>query len=127
MKNKKDVKQKTKSVENEKLCAILSYFLVGIIWYFADEKMKESEFAKYHAKQGLVLIIASIAYSIILQILVSIFILPLILTGLWVGLGMISILYYVPLIWAIIGLVNAANGQTKELPLIGKYAEKFNF
>lgn len=114
-------------VENEKVCAILSYLLIGIIWYFADEKMKKSSFARFHAKQGLVLFIASILYSIVLQVLLSILILPLLLTGAWVGIGMFTILYYVPLIWSIIGIINAANDKEKPLPIIGKYGDKFGF
>jgi uncharacterized membrane protein len=118
-------------VENEKICAILSYLLIGVIWYFADEKMKKSEFARYHAKQGLVLLIAAIVYSIILSIIVQIIITPLYFTGGIVSIfsliGLFQLLGYVPLIWAVIGIINAANGNMKELPLIGKFAKKFSF
>ena len=63
---KKESKSSGKaSVENEKVCAILSYLLIGIIWYFADEKMKKSNFAKFHVKQGIVLFIAGIIVSIV--------------------------------------------------------------
>ena len=44
-------KIKTEEVKNEKLVAILAYFLVGIIWYFADENMKNSSLAKFHTKK----------------------------------------------------------------------------
>ncbi|MFO7952772.1 MAG: hypothetical protein R6U91_08230, partial [Bacillota bacterium] len=30
------------------------------------------------------------------------------------------------LVFMIIGIVNAVSGQTKELPIIGKYGDKFN-
>jgi len=93
-------------IENEKLVAILSYFLVGIIWYFVDEKMKKSEFVKFHVKQSLILVIISFVSWI-----------PII--G-WI-LGLIA------LIGAIMGIISAANGTKKDMPLIGKYAKKFKF
>jgi uncharacterized membrane protein len=89
--------------------------------------MKKSSFAKFHAKQGIVLIIASIIYSIALQIILGVIIIPLLFAGLWIGLGIFGLLYYVPLIWMIIGIINALNGKEKELPIIGKYASKFGF
>ena len=46
--------------DNSKLVAILSYFLVGVIWYLVDEKVKKSPLAKFHVKQALNLMIISI-------------------------------------------------------------------
>jgi len=109
-------KVETKSEDTGKLCAILAYLFVGIIWYFADEKMKIKELAKFHVKQSLVLLII----SIILQIVGTV--LPII--GWFIILPLASLF---TLIWAIIGMVYAANGEMKELPLIGGYAKKFNF
>lgn len=129
----KEVKAKVSSANsNAKLCAILSYLLVGVIWYFADEKMKSNSTAKYHAKQGLVLLIAGIIYSIILQMIISVLITPqMILTSALSGsLGLyriISWLAYVPAIWVIIGIINAISDREKPLPLIGKFGEKFSF
>ena len=126
-------KKQTKkaNIENEKICAILSYLLIGIVWYFVDEKMKKSSLAKYHVKQGLVLLIASIIYSLILSVILRILLLPFYITGGMIGgfglIGLFSLLNYVPLIWTIIGIVNAANDKEKPLPLIGKWSEKFSF
>ena len=105
---------KKTEIENEKVCAILSYLLVGIIWYLADEKMKKSQLAKFHAKQGLVLLIVSVAGHIILTLI------PII--G-WVILPFFSL---VILIFAILGIINAANSTHKELPIIGQFGDKFN-
>ena len=122
---------KTGKVENEKICAALSYILIGIIWYFADEKMKKSELARYHAKQGLVLLIAAICYSIVLSILFSILIFPMIITGAGLGamglIGILNLLNLVPLIFVIIGIINAVNEKEKPLPIIGKLGDKFSF
>lgn len=113
---KKTKKASKESVENEKLCAILSYLLVGIIWYFADEKMKKSSFAKYHAKQGIVLLITSFILSAVAWSI------PFI--G-WFLLAPIFNLAIIILV--VIGIVNAANGKEKELPIIGQFANKLTF
>ncbi len=107
--------------ENGKLCAILAYLLVGIIWYFVDEKMKKDEFAKFHVKQGLVLLIASVLLSIIIMILGGILMLipgiGLIIPVLaWIANIVIFILW-------IIGIINAAQDKKSKLPIIGGYAE----
>jgi len=118
---------KTTNGGNDKVCAALSYILIGIIWYFADEKMKKSGFAKYHAKQGMVLLIAAIIYSIILQIIFSILFIPMIMGGGFTLYPIIMLLGYIPLIWAIIGIINAVNGKEKPLPIIGGWANKLSF
>ncbi len=106
--------KKGKEIGNEKLCAILSYILIGIIWYFVDEKMKKSKFAKFHAKQGLVLFIADLIVYVVV-------IIP------FIGWIIAQILWLVILILLIIGIVNAANNKEKELPIIGSFASNFKF
>ncbi len=104
------------NVAGGKVCAILAYLLVGIIWYFADEKMKKNTFAKFHVKQSLVLLIVSVilqAIGMIIPVIGWFLILPL--------SGIFS------LVWIVLGILSAINGQYKELPLIGKYSTKFNF
>ena len=91
---------------------------------------KSSEYCKYHVKQGAVLFLTSIAYTIVTQILLAIInaIFP----------GSFYYFFYAPsavytvfnvifslgniffLVLAIIGIVNAATGQKKELFLLGK-------
>jgi len=106
----------TSNEDNGKLCAILAYLLVGIIWYFADDNMKNRELAKFHVKQSLVLLIISITLQIVGTIL------PII--GWFIILPLASLFTFV---WWIIGIIYAAKGEMKELPLIGGYAKKFNF
>jgi len=101
--------------------------LIGIIWYFVDEKMKQNSFVKFHVKQGLVLLIGSIIYSVVLGIVFSVLFVPM-MFGLMFGLfAILRLLYYVPWIFIIIGIINVVNGNEKELPIIGKYASKFTF
>jgi uncharacterized membrane protein len=110
-KTKKESKQ---SIENEKLCAILSYLVIGIVWFFADEKMKKSSFAKFHVKQAIILVIVDIIFWVISGI-------P------FIGWTIMPILNLAILILIIIGVVNAANDKENKLPLIGDFAEKLTF
>lgn len=103
--------------EQSKVCAILSYLLIGIIWYYADDKMRKDRFAGFHAKQALVLLIACIAWNILFAIL------TMITFGLFALIGWIVSLLL--LVWWIMGLIYAITGQEKELFWIGQYAKKF--
>jgi len=107
-------------------CAILAYLLMGIIWYFVDEKMKKNNFAKFHVKQALVLLAVSIIVSIALSIIGFIlFWIPVLGWTLMVILGWIfRIVIFV--LW-LLGIINSATGKTKPLPIIGMWAEKLTF
>ena len=107
--------------DNGKICAILSYLLIGVIWYFVDQEMQKDDFAKFHAKQGLVLLIFSIIWNILISFLFGMLFYG-IFNPLWWILHWLS---YIPLIFVIIGILNAVNGNKNELPVIGKYASKF--
>lgn len=90
--------------QENKVMGILAY--IGILVLIPLLTAKESEFAQYHAKQGLNLFIIGIANSIFINI-------PII--G-WIGGSVIALGLFVI---AIIGIINAANGEMKELPIIG--------
>ena len=96
-----------KDVQENKAITILSY--LGILCLVPLLAKKESKFAQFHAKQGLVLFIVEIIGS---------FLVPLL------GLGLL--VYLAALIFSIIGIVNVAGGKMAKLPLIGDLAEKFN-
>ena len=109
--------------QNNKAMGIFSY--LGILVLIPIFAAKESPFARYHANQGLVLAIIEAAYFIIYIILTGI-LTALMFTS--VGgfaamgivttlLGLLSIAFVV---FAILGIVNAAKGECKPLPLIGK-------
>lgn len=90
-------------VANNKVMAILSYFwILFLIPLFAA---KDSPFARFHANQGLLLFIWSIVVMILRKI--------------WWPLGAIGGI--ISFILFIIGIVNAASGRAKELPVIGKF------
>ncbi len=97
--------------------AILAYF--GPLVLIPIFAAKQSKFARYHSNQGLVLLIASILYGIAYSILSSI-----ILAISWRFYFIVSIIGLVSIVitvLAIIGIINAATGKAKELPLIGKF------
>ncbi|MFH1683059.1 MAG: hypothetical protein ABIA37_04645 [Candidatus Woesearchaeota archaeon] len=114
----------SKDVEDGKIVAALAYILIGIIWYFVDESMKKNYFVKYHVKQGIVFLIAAIIYNIALGILLSILFVPFMYIHVY---WLFSLLYYVPLVWMVLGIINVVNGVEKELPVIGKFAKNFKF
>lgn len=104
-------------INSNKAMAILAYFgPLVLIPIFAT---KQSKFARYHSNQGLVLLIASILYGIAYSILSSIIL--AISWRLYFIVSIIGLVSIVITILAIIGIINAATGKAKELPLIGKF------
>lgn len=74
-----------------------------------------SKFARYHANQGITLAIVATVGSVIFGVLGMI---PFI----GILFSIIGALYGLAcLLLALIGIINAVNGEAKELPLIGKY------
>ena len=100
-----------------KVFAVLSY--LGILVLVPILEAPNSKFARFHANQGLILLIANVAINIVLSILRTISVVIAEPLGMIfsVIIGLVSILI---LIVTIIGIVNAAQGKAKELPLIGK-------
>ena len=103
-----------KADDHSKTVAILSYIVIGLVWYLADDKVHD-DFTKYHVKQGLVLLIAYVAAMAVSSILffISFILVPIV--------GLVS------LVLVILGMVNASNNKKVELPIIGGFAEKFKF
>jgi len=93
--------------------AIIAYILF-FVPLLTDAK--DDPFVKYHVRQGLVLFITAIIVWIIDRFL---FLIPVI------GWGLTYLLGFFMLTLFIIGVIHAAGGQQKPLPLIGKFSEKF--
>lgn len=98
-------------IESNKVMAVLAY--IGILVLVPILAAKNSKYARFHANQGLVLFIAEIIYNFVSAIIRAI--LPLAVVN--ILLLVISALF---LVLSIIGIVNAATGKAKELPVIGK-------
>lgn len=92
-------------IEKNKVVSALAY----LIFFLPLIACPESGFGRFHANQGLLLLIVGVAGNTILSII------PII--G-WVIIPFFSI---ATLAFAIIGFVNAINGNAKELPLFGQY------
>ena len=104
-------------IEQNKGMSILAYF--GPLVLIPIFAAKNSKFARYHSNQGLVLLLAAIAYGIVYGILSTIIYAISWRLGFIVSIiGLVSILFTV---LAIIGIINAVNGRAKELPIIGKF------
>ena len=88
----------SKDITDNKVMAVLAY--IGILFLIPLLAAPNSRFARFHANQGLVLFLGLIPF-----------------VG-WIISGAIGI---VCLAFMIIGIVNAANGKAKELPLIGSF------
>ena len=85
---------------------------------------KDSKFVKYHTNQGFVLFIATIAWVIIEKILSSMLLtiflrIPFIWYLISVILWVLSFVIFGFLALAIVGIINAASGVKKPLPVIG--------
>lgn len=93
----------SQDIKDNKAVAALAY----ILFFLPLITAKDSPFGKFHANQGLVLLIFGIAANIVLTII------PII--G-WILLPFADLFW---LVLAIIGIINAVNGQTKPLPMIG--------
>ena len=102
-------------VEDNKGIAAIGY--LGILFLVPLLAKKDSPFAQYHAKQGLVLFIAEI-------ILYAVgFVLTFITCGFVCFI--MRIIWLLVIILVILGIVNAVSGKTTPLPVIGKMAENW--
>ncbi|MGN0640842.1 MAG: hypothetical protein ACI4JT_07810 [Oscillospiraceae bacterium] len=100
---------------NDKVYGILSY--IGIL-VLVPLLAGKTQFAKFHANQGLVLFIADIVLGVCISI-TTLVLSPLGVVGSILG-GIVSgVLGLCILIMAILGIVNAVNGEMKPLPIIG--------
>jgi len=95
----------TNDAADNKVMGILAYVLFLIPLLAAPK----SPFAKYHANQGLILLILAIAVNVIGAII------PLL------GLIIVPIGSLVVLVLFVMGIINASNGVMKPLPLIGNF------
>lgn len=103
-------------VQNNKAMGILSY--LGILVLIPILAAKDSPFARYHANQGLVLLLCEVGFSVASMILSVIFAFLGPLALLWTLVSWLVSLAFLALL--ILGIVNAAQGLCKELPLIGR-------
>lgn len=93
-------------IETNKTMGIIAYLIFFIP--LLVEPAKNSPYAKFHVNQGLILVLAGIAVSVVGSII------PFIGWFLILPLGSIAVF----VLW-VIGILNAVQGVAKPLPLIG--------
>lgn len=98
-------------IECNKVMAVLAYlsWLVIIPLFGA----KGSKFARFHCNQGIVLAITELVVVIICGILDGI---PVIGWVFGIIEGLMGLICF---IFAMLGIINAANGRAKDLPIVG--------
>lgn len=100
---------------NDKVYGILSY--IGIL-VLVPLLAGKTQFARFHANQGLVLFIADIILGVMISI-TTLVLSPLGVIGAILG-GIVSGVFGLCVfIMIIMGIINAANGEMKPLPIIG--------
>lgn len=99
----------SQDIQNNRVMAVLAY--IGWLILIPLFARRNSPFVRFHCNQGLVLAIAWLAIVILRSIIVN---------TLDLQIGFIfSLLSLAVVVFSIIGIVNAIQGQAKELPLIG--------
>lgn len=106
-------------IESNKLLAALSY--LGILVLVPIFAAKDSPFARFHASQGVNLLILDVIWGVVTGIITAIL-------GA-IGIGVLSVLWgivswlvsIVLLLVAVVGIINAVQGKAKELPVIGGF------
>jgi uncharacterized membrane protein len=96
---------------DNKAMAIIGYIIPILFFIPLVTDAKNSPFAKFHANQQLNLLLAAIAVNIVGSII------PFLGWFIILPLGSIAIL-----VFAIMGLINAAKGEMKALPMIGGFS-----
>jgi uncharacterized membrane protein len=95
-------------VEKNKAMAIVGYIIPILFFIPLISDGKNSPFAKFHANQQLVLLIAAVVINVVGGII------PFLGWFIILPLGCIFLL-----VVAIMGIINASKGEMKKLPLIG--------
>lgn len=90
-------------VDKNKAFAVIAYF--GILVLIPIFLAKGSKFARFHSNQGLILMICGIAAAVLSKV-------PVIKWFVWIIEIAIFVLF-------IMGILNAARGKAKRLPVIG--------
>lgn len=112
-------------ITQNKLMAVLAY--LGLLWLIPCFAAKQSPFAQYHVKQGFNTFLLSICGSIFSFIIVMLPFKKSDPWGIfeyrytpWPLMLLIWLVMIVISVFCILGIINAATGKAKELPLIGK-------
>ncbi len=102
-------------VEKNKVFAIVGYIVPILFFLPLVTEAKKSPFARFHANQQLNLLIIGVVLSVFQPILTYSF------YGMFVLFSFLfTLIWLALLVFVIMGIINAANGKMKKLPLIGE-------
>ncbi len=97
--------------EQNKVMAIVGYIIPILFFIPLVTDAKNSPFAKFHANQQLVLLLAGIAVNVVGTII------PVLGWFIILPLGTIALI-----VLAVMGIIHAAKAEMKPLPLIGSFS-----
>ncbi len=98
--------------QQNKVIFMLAY--LGILFFLPLVATPDSKAGRFHANQGLVLLITGVAGQIVFSVLSAV------AWRLWILTSLLSTVWGIGLfVFMIMGMVNAYNGVQKQLPVIG--------
>ncbi len=99
-------------IEKNKVMAVLAYF--GLLILIPLLAAKDSAYARFHCNQGLILFIITICLNLLNSIFGGIPVVGVIVAIVVIICALVAFVLF------IMGIINAATGKAKDLPLIGK-------
>lgn len=107
-------------VEEYSKYAIISYIVFLFLIPILIKVHKKSEYVLFHVNEGFNLFALELFIFIVLGLLSSIFVKVTYSYPMWLSV-VNFVLYATVVILMLLGIVNAVNGKSKTLPIIGKY------
>lgn len=111
-------------INNNRVLALLSY--ISILFLVPTFVAKDSKFAQYHARQGMILFLISIPVFFVMMVIC-----PLLYSVPGIGLILYPLIFFLPALallgWMVCGIANCLRGVCKPLPLIGKFADLIKY
>ncbi|MGN0478029.1 MAG: zinc-ribbon domain-containing protein [Hominenteromicrobium sp.] len=111
-----------RDIADNRIFAVFSY--IGLLILVPILGARNSYFARFHANQGLLLLLVSAAYSIVTRIITRV--LDLIFGGFLAFIpntfsAAASLIGLIFVVLMVLGIINAATGKAKELPFLGRF------
>ena len=110
-------------IESGKLMAFVAYIIFFIPLLIEDQR--KNKFVMFHTEQALVLVIFGFIIGLAKFILSAIIL--AISYKLTLLVTLVNLLWILPLILWIFGIVNALSGKVAVLPVIGQFGKTFKF
>lgn len=111
-----------RDIEDNRVYAVFSY--IGLLVLIPILGARNSYFARFHANQGLLLLLTSAVYSVATRIATRV--LDLIFGGFLSFIpntfsAAASLIGLIFVVLMVLGIINAATGKAKELPFLGRF------